>query len=169
MSKTYFIADTHFNHYNIIKYCNRPFTNVKDMNKTIIDRWNNVVKRDDIVYHLGDFALDNFEEISNFRKQLNGRIFLVLGNHDTYNIKRYYEAGFDKVYDTPIIYSDYFILSHRPIFINENMPYANIFGHVHNNAVYETVTKYSYCVSVERIDYQPISFNDIVKEIASKQ
>lgn len=47
----YFIADTHFNHENIIKYCDRPFSNAKEMNEYIIQKWNSVVKEDDIVYH----------------------------------------------------------------------------------------------------------------------
>ena len=50
----YFIADTHFNHANIIKYCNRPFKNTDEMNKYIIRKWNSVVKERDTVYHLGD-------------------------------------------------------------------------------------------------------------------
>lgn len=50
----YFIADTHFYHENIIKYCNRPFKNSKQMNEYIVNKWNSVVTKDDIVYHLGD-------------------------------------------------------------------------------------------------------------------
>ena len=55
MSKTFFISDLHFNHENIIKYCNRPFPNVDKMNSSIINNWNSVVSKDDVVYFLGDF------------------------------------------------------------------------------------------------------------------
>lgn len=163
--KTYFIADTHFNHSNIIKYCDRPFTGVQDMNTAIIEEWNNVVKKDDIVYHLGDFAFANFKEVSDFRQQLNGKIFLVLGNHDTYNVKKYYEAGFDKVYDKPILFNEYFLLSHQPLFLPDKLPYANIYGHVHNDSRYQTCTENSFCVSIERLGYQPINFVELQRRM----
>ena len=68
--KTYFIADTHFNHKNILKYCNRPFSNVKEMNEKLIENWNNTVKKDDVVYMLGDFCMGNKEEIKKFTEKL---------------------------------------------------------------------------------------------------
>lgn len=167
--KTFIIADTHFGHSNIIKYCNRPFTNVEDMDNQLIKNWNNAVSKNDTVYHLGDFALGNIEKITEYRSKLNGKIFLIMGNHDSYNIKKYYEAGFEKVYDKPIIYQDFFILSHKPLSITENMPYVNIFGHIHNNLKYTSVSDNSFCVSIERINYKPILFNDITKIIRSKK
>lgn len=166
MGKQYFIADTHFNHDKIIDFCDRPYKNVLEMNKTIINNWNKTVKSDDVVYHLGDFAFDNIETITKFRSLLNGKIFLVMGNHDRYSVKRYYDAGFDRVYDKPILICNQdVILSHEPVFITNSMPFCNIFGHVHNNVIYKTVTENSYCVSVERINYTPISLEEIIKHI----
>ena len=60
----YLSGDLHFNHSNIIKYCNRPFKNVEEMNRVIIDNWNALIKFDDTVYHLGDFAFGNRKTIT---------------------------------------------------------------------------------------------------------
>lgn len=166
--KTFVIADTHFGHSNIIKYCNRPFVTVEEMDRQIVEKWNSVVEKDDIVYHLGDFALGNVSKVSEYRKQLKGKIFLIQGNHDGYNIKRYYEAGFDKVYDKPIIYQDFFIMSHQPLFITSSMPYVNIHGHVHNNPEYTDYSSNTFCVSAERISYTPILFDEVIRLMKTK-
>lgn len=160
--KTFVIADTHFGHSNIIKYCDRPFVTVEEMDRQLIQKWNSVVSKNDVVYHLGDFAVGNVDRISSYRNKLNGKIFLIQGNHDGYSMKRYYEVGFDKVYDKPIIYQDFFILSHQPLFITDSIPYANIFGHVHNNPEYTDYTSNTFCVSCERINYEPILVDKII-------
>ena len=165
--KTFIIADTHFGHSNIIKYCDRPFVTTEEMDRQLVEKWNSVVGKEDIVYHLGDFALGNMNKVAEYRKQLKGKIFLIQGNHDGYSMKRYYEAGFDKVYDKPIIYQDFFILSHQPIFITESMPYANIYGHVHNNPQFIDYTSNTFCVSCERIEYKPILFDEIISRMKS--
>ena len=56
---TFFTSDTHFGHNNIIEYCKRPYTSVEEMDAALEKNWNEVVKPDDLVYHLGDLAIDN--------------------------------------------------------------------------------------------------------------
>jgi len=76
-------ADTHFFHRNIIKFCTRPFNDVKHMNDTIVANWNKVVKPNDTVYHLGDFALTNdTNSLRSLILSLNGNIKLIPGDHD---------------------------------------------------------------------------------------
>jgi calcineurin-like phosphoesterase family protein len=78
----WFTSDTHFGHARIIELCNRPFADIDEMDQTIIDNWNSVVQPSDEVFHLGDVALgpkDRWQEIFH---QLNGRLVLVIGNHD---------------------------------------------------------------------------------------
>src|SRR3989338_4547577 len=78
-------ADHHFNHKNIIEYCKRPFKTVEEMNNTMIEKRNKKVGKDDLVIHLGDFALGNKEKVGEIRKMLNGKIILIKGNHDRVN------------------------------------------------------------------------------------
>ena len=161
---TWFISDSHFFHNNIIKYCNRPFKSVEEMNMKMIESWNSVVKKNDIVWHLGDFALgpNQKKTIPELVSKLNGRINLVLGNHDHNAVKFYYDAGFHRVYDRKVIINDFVILSHAPLmFNNENCPFFNIYGHVHDSEMYKTFTKTSCCACVERHDYKPISWKTI--------
>ncbi len=78
----YFIADTHFNHANIIKYCNRPFNDTYEMNEYIVKKWNSVVEDDDIVYHLGDVGFGSLREVKSLVERLNGTKILLRGNND---------------------------------------------------------------------------------------
>jgi len=175
---TWFISDTHFNHGNIIKYCNRPWhgensqtgdlivrdSDVEMMNEEIIKNWNSVVGKEDIVWHLGDFCLgrNQKETIPEFVSKLNGKINLIMGNHDCHSVKFYYDAGFHRVYDRKVIINDFVVLSHAPMeFIKE--PFFNIYGHVHDCETYKTWSKNSCCVCVERHLYKPVSWKEIKK------
>ena len=96
----FFTSDLHLGHANIIKYCNRPFgggyktTALENMNKTIIYRWNKRVKKNDIVFCIGDFCFKNSSskkgegikiKALEWEKQLNGKIIHIRGNHDKNN------------------------------------------------------------------------------------
>lgn len=78
----FFTADTHFGHTNIVKHCGRPFDSVDEMDGVIIENWNKIIKKQDIVYHLGDFAWKTPLE---YKNRLNGQIHLCEGNHDRVN------------------------------------------------------------------------------------
>ena len=96
MSKIFLTADHHFGHDNIIKNCNRPFKDVDEMNAVLIDNWNSVINKKDIIYHLGDIVCFRKNEyLIDILKQLNGRIHLILGNHD--NIKKKNYQLFDSI------------------------------------------------------------------------
>lgn len=160
----YFIADLHFDDENIIAYENRPFDHILEMNENLIHNWNSVVSKDDEVYVLGDFVAEG-RNLVFFLENLNGRKYLVKGNHDAKSNSYYRRAGFYEVYDKPIILNDFWILSHEPLYMNTNMPYANIFGHIHNSPLYKDYSSHHFCVTVERINYTPISFDEIKKKV----
>lgn len=158
---TFIIADTHFGEENIITYAHRPFENAIDMDERMIRRWNSVVSEEDVVFHLGDVG--NPEVV----KKLNGHKILIMGNHDMSHSQDFWrEAGFNEVSRFPVIYNDFIVLEHEPpTFYSDEVPYAWIYGHVHDTEMYQTVTRRSACVSVERWNYTPVELNEIIRRM----
>jgi calcineurin-like phosphoesterase family protein len=164
MGKVYFIADTHFGDERILKYENRPFENVEQMDLELISNWNRKVSTEDTVYLLGDFGAEGRE--AEILAKLNGKKYLIKGNHDTKSNEEYRRFGFFEVYDHPIIIEGFWVLSHDALYVNDNMPYANLFGHVHASPIIKDYSKQHYCVCVERIGYTPIDFETIKKTVS---
>lgn len=79
----FFTSDLHFGHRNVINFCNRPFTDIKDMSEKLIENWNAVVTNNDIVFVLGDtFWFNDSRTIKKVLEQLNGKeIYILPGNH----------------------------------------------------------------------------------------
>lgn len=104
---TWFTADLHLGHTNIIRYSARPFSDAEAMNRALIDRWNEVVDEGDDVWMLGDFAMGKIDETLPIVGALRGRKVLLAGNHDRCWAEhgrrangweeRYLDAGFDEV------------------------------------------------------------------------
>lgn len=162
MGNVFFISDMHFNHSNIIMYCNRPFENVHEMNETIIENWNNTVSDDDVVYVLGDVGFFNphtIEVASSFIKKLKGDKRLICGNHDRRKKPKWWvEAGFTDATNHPVIFLNKFVLSHEPVTNGTFAKYINIHGHMHD----KKIDSNSYInVCVECINYTPISLKEI--------
>ena len=78
----FFTADTHFRHKNIIRYDGRPFSSVEEMDEVLIRNWNAIVQTTDSVYHLGDVGIGRPTALRAILDRLNGKIFLIRGNHD---------------------------------------------------------------------------------------
>ena len=137
-----FVADYHFGDEWVSRYENRiidPYDSAE-----FIKRFNNIVKSNDITYFAGDIATKEFIEsgtLSVILSAMNGYKILILGNHDreiSIDPKFWMEQGFDEVSTNPIVVEDFFIVSHEPMYMSNNMPYVNIFGHVHANDIYKT-------------------------------
>ena len=128
----FYISDTHFGHKNILKYDNRPYFTVAEMDADLIKRWNNAVKPTDTVYHLGDFSWLKPAEESEILQQLNGTKILIRGNHDYKPTAEWAEVLlFAEIVDN----GRHVILSHFPIASYKNMThgYYHRYGHVHNS------------------------------------
>ena len=167
MSQVYLIADTHFGGDEIIRYENRPFATVDEMTQCFIANWNETVTDEDTIYVLGDFSTNQTEEEDQaILKELRGNKILIMGNHDQHRTpEQWRNLGFAECSQWPILYQNFFLLSHEPLYINQNMPYANIYGHVHGNVTYQSVTGQSACVCVERLQYTPIAFEELVERM----
>jgi calcineurin-like phosphoesterase family protein len=170
MGKVFVISDTHFNHANIIKYCNRPFNSVEEMNETLIKKWNDTVQPEDTVFFLGDFCLGKREDIIHFCQALNGHKILIMGNHDKATKTVFTEAGFETVYKKPTIfkfdeYDTPIRFSHAPYYDEVEDNYPNVYGHVHDQPVNDAT---HYCVCVELHDYKPIPLEKIIEYFKSQ-
>lgn len=158
---TYIWSDTHFNHKNIIQYANRPFGSVEEMNKAMIDAWKQTVRPKDTIIHLGDVGFGPAQFFKELIPTLPGKKILILGNHDKGGIRFWRNAGFHEVYPYPIIYQEWLILSHKTVFLNEQLPYLNLHGHIHQHKM---ESKCYINVSVEQIRYKPVLLTKIVDE-----
>ena len=151
----WFTSDQHFGHYNIIKYCNRPFKSVRDMDYEIIFRYNSKVKPDDDVYMLGDFTMFcDKDTIKNYAKLLNGKKHIVIGNHDRIkNPRVYIECGFESVH-YPYVQVKEFKCIHDYAMINEPC----LCGHIHEKWLKK---EGAYNVGVDMHAFYPININYI--------
>lgn len=157
MSNVFFVSDTHFGHENIIKYCNRPYANAEEMTKDLIARWNATITKRDTVYHLGDVCFKS--EHLPIMDELNGaKKILILGNHDQLPISDY-ASYFDEIYGMTQYKG--FWLSHCPMHPDELRNKKNIHGHTHTNNMTGSTKGMYKNVSVENIDYKPISFAEL--------
>ena len=155
----YFYGDPHFGDADIMRYENRKFMSVKDMDSELIRYYNETVTDDDEVIFTGDLGADGYEK--DILDILHGKKHLLKGNHDTKENSEYRNFGFIEVYDHPIILEDFWIVSHEPMYVTLSSPYANIFAHVHGDPKYHTCTSRSYCTCIDRHGFEPVSFTYI--------
>ncbi len=172
------ISDTHFNHNNIIKYCDRPFKDADEMNWIMVENWNKVVKPQDKVYHLGDVYMGSGfsrEYTVNLLSKLNGHKRLILGNHDN-GKDQILQNAFEKI-DVWRMFPEYgLLLTHVPVHPDglgdktgrKEQPriLKNIHGHTHTNGEPKDqhgkhdIRNYS-CVCVELINYTPVNIEEL--------
>lgn len=188
MSNIFFISDTHFSHENAWRTFKledgvtplRPFTSTEEMDETMIERWNSVVRDKDTIYHLGDVAISR--KALPLVKRLNGRKILVKGNHDIFKLHEYVDqCGFADV--RAYWQVDGMFLAHIPIHPASLYRWKlQIHGHLHANVVLSpgyvqadsTIMYHDQKpdpryvnVSVEQINYTPISLEELRKKILS--
>ncbi len=165
MANLFFISDTHFGHKNILTFESdegnpiRAFSCIEEMNEHMVQAWNNTVGKQDKVIHCGDVAFG--KEALQHCGRLNGTKHLVLGNHDTYATHEYLRF-FSKIYGSKYIGKEA-ICTHIPIHEGSFRGRSiNIHGHLHTKVIGGPY----FNVSVERVNYTPISLEEIKQRMA---
>ena len=157
----WFTSDLHIGHTNIIKYCNRPFGSVAEMNTALVSRWNERVVDSDTVYVVGDVFLGKPADSAPIVASLRGRKILVRGNHDR-SARVMTEMGFEDVCNQmAMTLADGFnvLLHHEPLPGNRLTEWdALIHGHRHSPPRWDGK---SLNVCVDLWDYTPISEIDV--------
>ena len=190
-SKIFFTSDNHFFHESIIKFCKRPFETVEEMDKTMINNWNNTVPTDGLVFHLGDFAWGGYQAWKKIREQLNGEIILIKGNHCWKNgpqSQQQYDSLFKhttqqmriEIKGRKMWLNHFPFLCYSGVYRDINGMEYNLFGHIHTSNVNErnvgkdfsrsidNLCPTQYDVGVDFNNFTPISWNEVNNKILNQ-
>jgi len=177
MEQIFFTSDHHFGHANIIRYSQRPFADVEEMNESLITNWNAVVGENDVVYHLGDIFMTPLPVAKAIRRQLNGRIRLIRGNHDKVAesmtdafewIKDIYEV---KIPDPDAVEGRRrIVLCHYAMRVWNKAHHGawHLYGHSHGSLP-DDPESLSFDVGVDCHFYMPISFQRVKRIMEDKR
>jgi calcineurin-like phosphoesterase family protein len=168
----WFTGDEHFDHREIIRYCNRPFKSKDEMNNVIIKRFNEVVNVNDTVWHIGDFSMYGAERAHFFRSMMKKykegvNHHLVLGNHDEASAFFYVKIGFTTVHTAmPMeIAGIKFVLAHDPaVYCAIDKNTVLLCGHIHT--LFKTLPENRVInVGVDAWNFYPINLEQILAEV----
>lgn len=162
MVNVYIVSDTHFGHANIIRYCNRPFADAREMDAAMIERWNATVRPQDHVYHLGDVAMSQ-AALHRVMPRLHGHKRLILGNHDNVAPISNYAQYFGKI----LMWRQFhpLLLTHAPIHPGSfGKMRVNVHGHIHQQPSPEG-PYLNACV--EWRDYTPVHLDTLIADARS--
>jgi calcineurin-like phosphoesterase family protein len=163
---TFFTADTHFGHHNIIGSCQRPFRSVAEMDGALIANWNAVVRSTDEVWHLGDFAFSkDGGYIAGVFARLNGRKHIVLGNHDHRHTQALPWASVQRLVGIKLD-KRLIVLCHYAMRTWPSAHYGSLhlYGHSHGKL---PGTPQSCDIGVDCWDYRPVSLDEIRARLAA--
>ncbi len=167
----YTTSDMHFGHANIIKYCNRPWSTVEEMDFNLIKNWNSVVKPEDEVYELGDFTFHREPGvIQSILNRLNGTIYHINGNHDKWLVKNP-ELGrrfaWVKDYFELKEAKKHFVMFHFPIAAWHKAHHGaiHIHGHEHGNFDKNNVGLRRIDVGTDPQQYFPVTLDAVARKM----
>ncbi len=156
----WFISDTHFSHANIIKYANRPFANREEMDRILIDNWNQSVGIEDQVFFLGDFGLGDVDHLRSICSQLHGSKICIRGNHDR-SPSWMNRIGFSIVLESAFLKIGRHIVELVHIPSDPAPSHVQLHGHVHDKRSKKLISnQINLCVEVW--DYKPIAEKTLI-------
>lgn len=178
VSKIFLTSDTHFGHDREFIWKARGFNSIEEMNETIVQKWNKTVSAEDDAYILGDVILGDPSNIE-YVKRLNGKLHIVLGNHDTANREKMYrelpnvievaEVGIRLKYK-----KHHFVLTHYPMMTGNlekeslKQMSLNLYGHTHQVSNFYNDMPFMYHVGVDSHDCYPVLLDNIIEEMYAK-
>lgn len=180
----FFTSDLHFKHEWLMKFNQRPYATVKQMEESLIANWNSIVPPHGLTFVLGDIGFSGDDPIEEIFSRLNGEKILIMGNHDTHYDREVLKRIFSEIHELlyvqifdPLTEKDFYIaLSHYPM-LDWKGSYRGawqLFGHVHTRQLdaFETLKTHlfpsQYDVGVDNNNFRPVSFYE-VKSILQRQ
>ena len=177
MKNIFFTSDHHFGHKNIIKFSNRPFTSVEEMDETMIQRWNEKISPEDEVYHLGDVAFRTHGSIKKILDRLNGKIHLIKGNHEKQALT--YKFRFESIQDyLELSVEDESLRNGKQMIVlfhyaikqwnKKHHGSYHLYGHSHGSLP-DDIHSQSFDVGVDCHDFYPISYEEVKAIMKQKE
>ncbi len=174
----HFASDTHWGHANIIKYSQRPFNSVEEMNEALIRNWNERVQQYDTVYHLGDFAFMQYDQLKKTARRLNGTKHLILGNHDKEIIRHTDDlvrsgtfASIQNYYELRHA-GEFFVLFHygQRVWNKSHHGSIHLYGHSHGSLppFGKSVDVGVDCKEITS-DYRPVSVDEVLAYMKKRE
>lgn len=179
MSNIFIVSDTHFGHAGVCKFLRddgtklRPWDSPEEMDEEMIKRWNETVRPNDKVYHLGDVVI-NRKALKTLHR-LNGDKVLIKGNHDIFRLEEYLEH-FRDIRGYHVMNN--ILFSHIPVHPDSRGRFkANVHGHLHSNRIMMTgfggkkldvIDPWYYCACVEQTDFRPIALEEVYKQLGER-
>ncbi len=170
MPNTWFTADFHFGHKNIIQYCNRPFDSVDAMNSAILERLNSAVKANDVLYFLGDFCIGPKARALELRREIRcKKIFAVPGNHDKDIRKLTQEFSWLGDLAEISVNSQRIVLCHYAMRVWNHSSHGawHLYGHSHGRLP-SLDASLSMDVGVDTHDFRPWHFDEVRDRMTAK-
>ncbi len=179
MSKIFVTSDMHFGHDKEVLYKSRSFESIQEHDEAVIERWNAVVDKNDDVYILGDLFLYDKDHGKSCIERLNGKLHVMLGNHDTSVRKQMYVEEIDSIvevqYATVIKYRKcHFYLSHYPTMtansdadtIHNSL--IDLYGHTHQKDKFFHDFPFMYHVGLDAHNCTPVLLDDVIEDVKVK-